>query len=226
MCVRRRVAPAACSQPVVPVGRNSPRPAVPFRPAPCSSGVTRVRPAVPVGSSGRRRLAEHAQCRSCRIADGIVVHQVGPSGTARGSSELVKAHTPRRGRPSCRNTPPGGLVGAASRSRSGTGPLPLLTQRVSCGEVLVISRVLLRPPCWRFGDPTDLGIGRGTAAEGEWSSETSHWILGLPASLAAATQRTVTVPCDHAEASCLGHSPVRAVGPVPNLIGFSSSAEV
>jgi hypothetical protein len=32
------------------------------------------------------------------------VNQVGPSGTAHGSSELVKAHTPRRGRPSCRNT--------------------------------------------------------------------------------------------------------------------------
>jgi hypothetical protein len=26
------------------------------------------------------------------------VNQVGPSGTAHGSSELVKAHTPRRGR--------------------------------------------------------------------------------------------------------------------------------
>jgi hypothetical protein len=31
------------------------------------------------------------------------VNQVGPSGTAHGSSELVKAHTARRGRPSCRN---------------------------------------------------------------------------------------------------------------------------
>jgi hypothetical protein len=32
------------------------------------------------------------------------VNQVGPSGTAHGSSELVKAHTPRRGRHSCCNT--------------------------------------------------------------------------------------------------------------------------
>jgi hypothetical protein len=31
------------------------------------------------------------------------VNQVGPSGTAHGSSELVKAHTPCRGRHSCRN---------------------------------------------------------------------------------------------------------------------------
>jgi hypothetical protein len=41
--------------------------------------------------------------RPTLAADGVVNH-VGPSGTAHGSSELVKAHTPRRGRPSCRNT--------------------------------------------------------------------------------------------------------------------------
>ncbi len=92
---------------------------------------------------GRRRLAEHAaRCRSCGVADGVV-NQVGPSGTAQGCSELVKAHTPRRGRPSCRNTPPGGLVGADPWSHSGTGLLPLRTRRVSYGEVLVISWVLL-----------------------------------------------------------------------------------
>ena len=58
----------------------------------------------PSWAHGRRSLAEHAaQCLSCAVANGVV-HQVGPSGTAYGSSELVKAHTPRRGRPSCRNT--------------------------------------------------------------------------------------------------------------------------
>ena len=57
----------------------------------------------PSWSRGRRCPAEHAaRCRSCRLADGVV-NQVGPSGTAHGSSELVKAHTPRRGRHSCRN---------------------------------------------------------------------------------------------------------------------------
>ena len=91
----------------------------------------------PSWARGRRYPAEHAaRCRSCGVADGVV-NQVGPSGTAHGSSELVKAHTPRRGRHSCRNTPPGGLVGAAPWSRSGTGPLPLRTRQVSYGEVLV-----------------------------------------------------------------------------------------
>jgi hypothetical protein len=87
------------------------------------------------------------------------MEQVGPSGTAHGSSELVKAHTPHRGRPSCRNTPPGGLVGAAPWSHSGTGPLPLRTRRVSYGEVLVISWVLLLrvggsmiQPTWESGE--------------------------------------------------------------------------
>jgi hypothetical protein len=82
-----------------------------------------------------------------QMADGVV-NQVGPSGTAHGSSEIVKAHTPRRDRPSCRNTPPGGLVGAALWSRSGTGPLPLRTRRVSYGEVLFISWI---QPTWESG---------------------------------------------------------------------------
>ncbi len=78
----------------------------------------------PSWSRGRRCPAEHAaQCRSCGVAYGVV-NQVGPSGTAHGSSELVKAHTPRRDRPSCRNTPPGGHVGAAPWSRSGTVLFP------------------------------------------------------------------------------------------------------
>jgi len=77
------------------------------------------------------------------------VNQDGPSGTAHGSSEVVKAHTPRRGRHSCRNTPPGGLVGAAPWSRSGTGPLPLRTRQVSYGEVLEISCI---QPTWESGE--------------------------------------------------------------------------
>jgi hypothetical protein len=45
------------------------------------------------------------------------VNHVGPSGTAHGSSDLVKAHTPRRGRPSCRNRPePADIEEARSRS--------------------------------------------------------------------------------------------------------------
>jgi hypothetical protein len=60
----------------------------------------------------RSRLSLAASCasrimrlsadRPCRVTDSVV-HQVGPSCTACGSSELVKAHTPRRDRPSCRN---------------------------------------------------------------------------------------------------------------------------
>ena len=58
----------------------------------------------PSWSRGRRCPAEHAaRCRSCGVAYGVV-NQVGPSGKAHGSSELVKAHTPRRGRPSCCNS--------------------------------------------------------------------------------------------------------------------------
>ncbi len=123
---------------------------MPLRTAPCSSGVVRAGPTVPVGpAAGQRYPAEHAAlCRSCGVADGVV-NQVGPSGTPRGSSELVKAHTLRRGRPSCRNTPPGGLVGAAPWSRSETGPLPLRTRRVSYGEVLEISCI---QPTWESGE--------------------------------------------------------------------------
>ncbi len=104
--MRRRVAPAARARPVVPVG--------PTAGAASYSAVQLLRgpvqPAVPVASGyrdrGWRRFAEHvARCLSCGVADGVV-HQVGPSGTARGSSELVKAHTPRKCRPSCHNTVP------------------------------------------------------------------------------------------------------------------------
>ncbi len=64
----------------------------------------------------------------------------GTAGRTRATPELhgaVRSGTaghPRRCRPSCRNTPPGGLVGAAPRSRSRTGPPPLRTRRVSYGE--------------------------------------------------------------------------------------------
>jgi hypothetical protein len=67
----------------------------------------RAAPAWPHGPRSRLGplpAAPAARCWSRGVADGVV-HQVGPSGTAcGGSSKLVKAHTPRRGRPSCRNT--------------------------------------------------------------------------------------------------------------------------
>ena len=134
MRMRRREASAARPRPVVPVGPTADGAAL-YRSAQLRRGP---RPAHgPSWARGRRCPAEHAaRSRSCGIADGVV-NQDGPSGTAHGSSEVVKAHTPRRGRHSCRNTPPGGLVGAAPWSRSGTGPLPLQTRQVSYGEVLV-----------------------------------------------------------------------------------------
>jgi hypothetical protein len=136
MCMRRCVAPAARALPMVP---NEPTAGG----ATSYSAVQLLRgPRTAHGPSwarGRRCPAEHvARCRSCGVAD-CVVNQVVPSGTAHGSSELVKAHSPRRGRPSCRNTPLGGLVAAALWSRSGTGPLPLRTRQLSFGEILVIS---------------------------------------------------------------------------------------
>jgi hypothetical protein len=84
MCMRRRVAPAVRARPSVPVGLT----AVPLRMAPCSSAAVRSRPAGPVGSRGRRCLTEHAaRCLSCGVADGVV-HQAGPSGTARAPNKL------------------------------------------------------------------------------------------------------------------------------------------
>jgi hypothetical protein len=82
--------------------RLSPWPTVPRSTAPCSSGTARARPTVPVGPAAGRTPQHAARCRSCGIADGVV-NQDGPSGTAHGCSELVKAHTARRGRHSCRN---------------------------------------------------------------------------------------------------------------------------
>jgi hypothetical protein len=146
MCMRRRVAPAARARPMVPVEPTASGAAsysaVQLRRGPRAAHC-------PSWVRGRRYPAEHAaRCRSCGVAYGIVNH-VGPSGTAHGSSELVKAHTPRRGRPSCRKTPPGGLVGAAPWSHSGTGPLPLRTRQVSYGEFLFISWV---QPTWESGE--------------------------------------------------------------------------
>jgi hypothetical protein len=146
MRMRRREASAARPRPMVPVGPTADGAAsysaVQLRRGPRTAHG-------PSWSRGRRCPAEHAaRCRSCGVADGVV-NQVGPSGTAHGSSELVKAHTPRRGRHSCRNTPPGGLVGAAPWSRSGTGPPPLRTRQVSYGEVLEISCI---QPTWESGE--------------------------------------------------------------------------
>ena len=117
MRMRRRKASAARPRPVVPVGPTADGAAsysaVQLRRGP--------RPAHgPSWSRGRRCPAEHAaRCRSCGIADGVV-NQDGPSGTAHGSSELVKAHTPRRGRHSCRNTEKLGSVAVKYVLTSGT----------------------------------------------------------------------------------------------------------
>jgi hypothetical protein len=119
MCMRRRVAPDARARPMVPVG--------PTAGGAASYSAVRLRrgPRAAHGPSWapvRRCPAEHAaRCRSCGVADGVV-NQVGPSGTAHGSSEQVKAHTPRRGRPSCcrnRAVPPPPATRAG-----GTGPAP------------------------------------------------------------------------------------------------------
>jgi hypothetical protein len=115
MCMRRRVAPAARARPMVPVeptaGGAASYSAVQLRRGPRAAHG-------PSWARGRRYPAEHAaRCRSCGVADGVVNQVSGPSGTARGSSELVKAHTPRRGRPSCRNTAQRVLVLPLSRAR-------------------------------------------------------------------------------------------------------------
>jgi hypothetical protein len=121
--MRRRVAPAARTRPMVPVAPTADGAAsysaVQLRRGPRAAHG-------PSWSRGRRCPAEHAaRCRSCRVADGAV-NQVGPSGTAHGSSELVKAHTPRRGRPSCRNS--AARAGHAARL---PGSLP---RSCLCGE--------------------------------------------------------------------------------------------
>jgi hypothetical protein len=146
MRMRQRVAPTARTRPMVPVEPTAVGAAL------YSAVQLRRSPRTAHGPSWsrcRRCPAEHAAlCRSCGVADGVV-NQVGPSDTAHVSSELVKASTPRSGRPSYRNTPPGGLVGAASWSRSGTSPLPLRTRQVSFGEVLVLSWI---QPTWASGE--------------------------------------------------------------------------
>jgi hypothetical protein len=98
--MRQLEVPAASMGPVVPVGPTAggaaSRSAVQLRRGPLAVHG-------PSWSLGRRCLSEHAtQCWSCRVTDGVV-HQVGLSGTARGSTELVKAHTPSRDGPSCCN---------------------------------------------------------------------------------------------------------------------------
>jgi hypothetical protein len=101
MCMRRRVAPAARARPVVPVGHTAGG-AASYCAVQLRRGPRTARS--PGWASGRLRLAEHAaRGQSCGVADGVV-HQVGPYSTAHVSSELVKAHTPRRRRPSFRNT--------------------------------------------------------------------------------------------------------------------------
>ena len=156
--MRRRVAPAARTRPMVPVEPTADGAAL------YSAVQLRRGPRTAHGPSwarGQRYPAEHAaRCRSCGVANGVV-NQVGqPSGTAHGSSELVKAHTPRRGRPSCRNTmlqcrirsitPPGGVVGAAPSVDVLAGsaeppPAPTLTSRLEGGLEVVVATAVLSP---------------------------------------------------------------------------------
>jgi hypothetical protein len=102
MCMRRRVASTDCARPVVPVGPTAggaaSNSAVQLRRGPrAAHGPS------PSWACSRWCPAEHARYLSSGVANGIV-NQVGPSSTAHGSSKPVKAHTPCRGRPSCRNT--------------------------------------------------------------------------------------------------------------------------
>ena len=51
----------------------------------------------------RDTASDLKRIQNLRWSIGCTASQVGPSGTAHVSSELVKAHIPHRGRPSCRN---------------------------------------------------------------------------------------------------------------------------
>jgi hypothetical protein len=90
MLMRQRVAPAARARPVVPVG--------PTAGVAASRSTVQLRrgsqPVVPCGACGSMPVM---QSRRWRSASGWAIRY------GRGSSELVKAHTPRRDRPGCRN---------------------------------------------------------------------------------------------------------------------------
>jgi hypothetical protein len=126
MSMRRRVAPAARTRPMVPVE--------PTADGTASYSAVQLRRGQrtahgPSWSRGRRCPAEHAaRCRSCGVADGVV-NQVGQSDTAHGSSELVKAYTPCRGRPSGRNK----LGHPAARARTSLGRQRAILGRVAGG---------------------------------------------------------------------------------------------
>jgi hypothetical protein len=96
MCMYRRVAPAARPRPVGPSRRvrSVQCRAAPAWPAHGPRPLLGPRPAAPRGAFGSAQVMRSSLWRSA---------YVGPSGMAHGSFELVKAHTPRRGRPSCRN---------------------------------------------------------------------------------------------------------------------------
>ncbi len=133
MRMRRRKASAARPRPVVPVEPTADGAAsysaVQLRRGPRTAHG-------PSWSRGRRCPAEHAaRCRSCGVANGVV-DQVGPSGTAHGSSELVKAHTPRRGRHSCRNRAarPGAGNYASSYACLGTAGRETILGIAGCGR--------------------------------------------------------------------------------------------
>ncbi len=73
----------------------------------------------------RDTASDLKRIQNLRWSIGCTASQVGPSGTAHVSSELVKAHIPRRGRPSCRNNGqlswPTGL-GSSPFKFPGSGP--------------------------------------------------------------------------------------------------------
>jgi hypothetical protein len=70
--------------------------------------------------------------------DGILVHQVGPSDTARGSSELVKAHTTRRS----------GLMRCGRRNRE---------VRSYCGGILRDFKLRMKSSAYTFRRKSSTG---------------------------------------------------------------------
>jgi hypothetical protein len=118
--MRRRVAPAARARLMVPVEPTACG-AASYSTLQLRRGTRTAH--VPSWAHSRRCPSEHAaRCRSCGVAN-VVVNQVGPSGTAHGSSELVKAHTPCRSRPSYHNTPLRAIK-LRPRRRHGQGARP------------------------------------------------------------------------------------------------------
>ncbi len=71
-----------------------------------------------------------------------------------------------------------------------------------------------------------MGAGCGLSTRGHWGGHVICDKLGRVSAIPSCHTANRDVPCARAAAPCSEHYPVLAVGPVPNLIGFSSSAEV